>query len=304
MAVVGLEIHWLEVWSGHRSRSREVFGDDGPVFLSDQRTSTAGMGLGRSRRGYWRVTGLQQWEDVAALVWESSGGGCEVFSAGLAAPAVWALGVGSCVGVAWGSSISSIGWQQELAHISTNIYQGRVHRRIRHHSQHAPEDCKNSRLTEEESIHPLVAISGVLTYNDNMMIMFLVVTSTFAMAMVPFARTATTMTMMYPMMTVMSSMVTTTAATMPVITRTMLMNMMSPAMTVVLVNKISPAVTVIPSTVTSYTSVMSTGAVVSQVMNTMTEWMMVMSTGAVVSQVVNTVTEWMMMFAAPRHLCC
>ncbi|CAL5347752.1 unnamed protein product [Camellia sinensis] len=166
------------------------------------------------------------------------------------------------------------------------------------------QDCKNSRLTEEESIHPLVAISGVLTYNDNMMIMFLVVTSTFAMAMVPFARTATTMTMMYPMMTVMSSMVTTTAATMPVITRTMLMNMMSPAMTVVLVNKISPAVTVIPSTVTSYTSVMSTGAVVSQVVNTMTEWMMVMSTGAVVSQVVNTVTEWMMMFAAPRHLCC
>ncbi|KAI8023425.1 E3 ubiquitin-protein ligase DA2 [Camellia lanceoleosa] len=60
MAVVGLEIHWLEVWSGHRSRSREVSGDDGPVFLSGQRTSTAGVGLGRSRRGYWRVAGMQQ----------------------------------------------------------------------------------------------------------------------------------------------------------------------------------------------------------------------------------------------------
>ncbi|CAL5416786.1 unnamed protein product [Camellia sinensis] len=94
--------------------------------------------------------------------------------------------------------------------------------------------------------------------NDHMMIMFLAVTSTFAMAMVPFARTATTVTMMYPTMTVMSSTVTTTMATMSVITITMLMNMMSPAMIVVLVNKMSPAVTVIPSVVTSCTS----GAVV------------------------------------------
>ncbi|KAI7981835.1 hypothetical protein LOK49_Contig11G00009 [Camellia lanceoleosa] len=107
--------------------------------------------------------------------------------------------------------------------------------------------------------------------NDHMMIMFLAVTSTFAMAMVPFARTATTavtmmyptMTMMYPTMTMMSSTVTTTVATMSVITMTMLMNMMSPATTVVLVNKMSPAVTVMPSDVTCCTSVMSTGAVVS-----------------------------------------
>ncbi|KAI8002737.1 hypothetical protein LOK49_LG08G02271 [Camellia lanceoleosa] len=99
--------------------------------------------------------------------------------------------------------------------------------------------------------------------NDLMMIMFLAATSMFAMAMVPFARTATTVTMMYPTMIVMCSRVTTTAATMSVITMTMLMNMMSPAMTVVLVNKISPAVTVIPSAVTSCTSLMSTGAVVS-----------------------------------------
>ncbi|KAI8003360.1 hypothetical protein LOK49_LG08G02761 [Camellia lanceoleosa] len=99
--------------------------------------------------------------------------------------------------------------------------------------------------------------------NDHMMIMFFAVTSTFAMAMVPFARTATTVAMMYPTMTVMSSMVTTTAATMSVITMTMLMNMMSPAMTVVLVNKMSPAVTVMPSDMISCTSVMSAGAVVS-----------------------------------------
>ncbi|CAL5413887.1 unnamed protein product [Camellia sinensis] len=99
--------------------------------------------------------------------------------------------------------------------------------------------------------------------NDHMMIMFLAVTSTFAMAMVPFARTATTVTMMYPIMTMMSSTVTITAATMSAITMTMLMNMMSPAMTVVLVNKMSPAVTVMPSDVTCCTSVMSTGAVVS-----------------------------------------
>ncbi|THG03929.1 hypothetical protein TEA_008804 [Camellia sinensis var. sinensis] len=99
--------------------------------------------------------------------------------------------------------------------------------------------------------------------NDHMMIMFFAVTSTFAMAMVPFARTATTVTMMYPTMTVMSSTVTTTGATMSVITMTMLMNMMSPAMTVVLVNKMSPAVTVMPSDMTSCTSVMSAGAVVS-----------------------------------------
>ncbi|CAL5416794.1 unnamed protein product [Camellia sinensis] len=99
--------------------------------------------------------------------------------------------------------------------------------------------------------------------NDHMMIMFLAVTSTFAMEMVPFARTATTVTMMYPIMTMMSSTVTTTAATMSAITMTMLMNMMSPAMTVVLVNKMSPAVTVMPSDVTCCTSVMSTGAVVS-----------------------------------------
>ncbi|KAI8004904.1 hypothetical protein LOK49_LG08G02267 [Camellia lanceoleosa] len=88
--------------------------------------------------------------------------------------------------------------------------------------------------------------------NDHMMIMFLAVTSTFAMAMVPFARTATTtVTMMYPTVTVMSSMVTTTVATMSVITMTMLMNMMS------------PAVTMMPSDMTCCTSVMSTGAVVS-----------------------------------------
>ncbi|GMP78051.1 hypothetical protein CsSME_00034130 [Camellia sinensis var. sinensis] len=99
--------------------------------------------------------------------------------------------------------------------------------------------------------------------NGHMMIMFLAVTSRFAMAMVPFARTATSVTMMSPTMIVTSSMVTTTTATMSAITVTMLMNMMSPAMTVVLVNKMSPAVTVMPSDVTSCTSVMSTGAVVS-----------------------------------------
>ncbi|CAL5347762.1 unnamed protein product [Camellia sinensis] len=90
--------------------------------------------------------------------------------------------------------------------------------------------------------------------NDNMMIMFLAVTSTFAMAMVPFARTATTVTMMYHTMTLMSSTMTTPAATMSVITMTMLMNTMTPAMTVVLVNKMSPVVTVIPSAMTSWTS--------------------------------------------------
>ncbi|KAF5962060.1 hypothetical protein HYC85_003269 [Camellia sinensis] len=73
--------------------------------------------------------------------------------------------------------------------------------------------------------------------NDHMMIMFLAVTSTFAMAMVPFARTATTVTMMYHTMTVMSSTVTATAATMSVITMTMLMNTMTPAMTVVLITE-------------------------------------------------------------------
>ncbi|XP_028125535.1 glutaredoxin 4-like isoform X5 [Camellia sinensis] len=99
--------------------------------------------------------------------------------------------------------------------------------------------------------------------NGHMMIMFLAVTSRFAMAMVPFARTATSVTMMSPTMIVTSSMVTTTTATMSAITVTMLMNMMSPAMTVVLVNKMSPAVTVMPSDVTSCTSVMSTGTVVS-----------------------------------------
>ncbi|CAL5413893.1 unnamed protein product [Camellia sinensis] len=99
--------------------------------------------------------------------------------------------------------------------------------------------------------------------NDHMMTMFLAVTSTPAMAMVPFARTIITATMMPLTMTMTSSTVTTIVATISVITVTMLMNMMSPAMIVVLVNKMSPAMTVMPSNVASCTFVMSTGAVVS-----------------------------------------
>ncbi|KAF5962067.1 hypothetical protein HYC85_003276 [Camellia sinensis] len=99
--------------------------------------------------------------------------------------------------------------------------------------------------------------------NDHMMTMFLAVTSTSAMAMVPFARTIITATMMPLTMTMTSSTVTTIVATISVITVTMLMNMMSLAMTVVLVNKMSPAMTVMPSNVASCTFVMSTGAVVS-----------------------------------------
>ncbi|CAL5347759.1 unnamed protein product [Camellia sinensis] len=103
--------------------------------------------------------------------------------------------------------------------------------------------------------------------NDHMMIMSLAVTSTSAIAMVPFARTATTVTMMSPTMTVTSSMVTTTTATMSVMfTMNMLMNMMSPAVTVVVINKMSPAMTMMSSTMTSCTAViivMSTRAVVS-----------------------------------------
>ncbi|KAI8002735.1 hypothetical protein LOK49_LG08G02273 [Camellia lanceoleosa] len=87
--------------------------------------------------------------------------------------------------------------------------------------------------------------------NDHMMITFLAVTSTSAMAVVPFAMTAIIATMMSPTMTMTSSTVTTIVATMSVITVTMLMNMMS------------PAVTVMPSAMASCTSVMSTGVVVS-----------------------------------------
>ncbi|CAL5413891.1 unnamed protein product [Camellia sinensis] len=49
--------------------------------------------------------------------------------------------------------------------------------------------------------------------DDHMMIMSLAVTSTSVIAMVPFARTATTVTMMSSTTTVTSSMVTTTTAT-------------------------------------------------------------------------------------------
>ncbi|CAL5347737.1 unnamed protein product [Camellia sinensis] len=149
----------------------------------------------------------------------------------------------------------------QLAHISTDI----LSRGSSLEDQTSFSSCTRGLLkftTDRGRIYPSTSRRNFrgtdMLNNDHMMIMFLAVTSTFAMAMVPFARTATTVTMMYPTMTVMSSTVTTTMATMSVITITMLMNMMSPAMIVVLVNKMSPVVTVIPSVVTSCTS----GAVV------------------------------------------
>ncbi|CAL5416788.1 unnamed protein product [Camellia sinensis] len=94
---------------------------------------------------------------------------------------------------------------------------------------------------------------GTDMLNDgHIMIMSLAVTSTSAIAMVPFARIATTVTMMSPTMTVTSSMVTTTTATMSVMFTVNMMNMMS------------PAVTMMSSAMTSCKAVvfiMSTGAV-------------------------------------------
>ncbi|KAI8002353.1 hypothetical protein LOK49_LG08G02284 [Camellia lanceoleosa] len=90
--------------------------------------------------------------------------------------------------------------------------------------------------------------------DDHIMIMSLAVTSTSAIAMVPFARIATTVTMMSPTMTVTSSMVVTTTATMSVMFTVNMMNMMS------------PAVTMMSSAMTSCKAVMfimSTGAVLS-----------------------------------------